>query len=652
MIPSLLLLALGPWLVDCGFITKIDPTIQYEYVIVGTGAGGAPLGARLASLGHRVLMIDAGDDQGESFQYKVPALNLKATEYEPMTWNYYVDHYSDPTRQAKDTKMTYTTSSGQTYVGRNPPAGAKPRGILYPRAGTLGGCTAHNAMITVYPDEADWNNIATLTGDGSWSADKMKEYFKRIEKNQYFPSSPVGHGYNGWLATSVTSLTFVIQDTKYIGLVLGAGAALGQGLTQIITGVAGLAKVLVRDLNSGFPWRDRREGLFQMPVAVRGGDRSGPRDFMMDVIKAKDSKLDILLTTLVTKVRFDTTKKTPRAIGVDFMQGKSLYSADPRYSPSQQAEASGSVNASKEVILSAGAFNTPQLLKLSGIGPKAELESFGIPVLVDSPGVGTNLQDRYETTVISKASSDFKITSKCKWLETDPDPCLEDWKKSGSNDVRGGYTSPGLALAVLKKSSVSDDGNPDLFISGAPAYFTGYYPDYSINATADAKHWTWVVLKAHTRNRAGTVRLRSTNPRDTPLVNFNYFDTGTTADDAASKDAQALVEGMNFARKAFAKAVPLPSTFKEVWPGDRVKNDREMREWVQNESWGHHASCTCPIGADGDKGAVLDAKFRVRGTDGLRVVDASIFPRIPGYFLVLPVYMISEKAADVIHGGS
>ncbi|KAG7100796.1 GMC oxidoreductase family protein Mala s like [Verticillium longisporum] len=125
------------------------------------------------------------------------------------------------------------------------------------------------------------------------------------------------------------------------------------------------------------------EGLYQVPITVKDGIRVGPREFVLDTANAKNSDgsrkyhLDIKMNTLVTKVRFDRTGVKPRAVGVDFLSGKSLYKANPR-APQAATSTAGSVNATAEVILSAGAFNTPQLLKLSGVGPKKELESFGI----------------------------------------------------------------------------------------------------------------------------------------------------------------------------------------------------------------------------------------------------------------------------------
>lgn len=597
-----------------------------------------------------MLLIDAGDDQGMSIPYQVPALSLQATEYEPMRWDYYVNHYSNATAQKQDSKMTYRTSNGGTYIGLNPPAGSTPLGILYPRTGALGGCSAHNALITVYPDNSDWDGIASLTGDASWASSNMRKYFQRLEKCSYLPNSVVGHGFAGWLSTSLTDLTLVVEDSKLLQVVLNAITSMGQGglIMGLVTSVAGLAAALLTDLNADTPSRDSTQGVYQLPIATANGARSGPRQFILDTANAvnadgsKKYHLDILLNTLVTKVRFDRSGAVPRAVGVDFKQGASLYRADPR-SSSAGAGVAGSINATSEVILAAGAFNTPQLLKLSGIGPSAELKSFGIPVVVNLPGVGTNLQDRYEATVIGQATSDFTVIQGCTFYRSPSDPCLAKWQSGATPLLKGAYASNGIALGIVKKSSAAAPAdNPDIFIVGAPVAFKGYYRGYSADATADARHWTWLTLKAHSRNNAGTVKLRSADPRDTPIINFNSFN------DAASGalDLQATLEGMKFTRGMLNSV----GFLTEVWPGPQVATDAQLQQFIKNEAWGHHASCTCPIGANSDPMAVLDSSFRVRGVSSLRVVDASVFPKIPGYFMALPVYMISEKAADAILG--
>ena len=149
-------------------------------------------------------MIEAGGDAGNDIAAQVPAMMLQSTEYQPQAWDYYVHHYNDLERQKKDSKMVYRKDDGQLYVGLSPPSNADPLGVLYPRAGTLGGCSEHNAMISVYPFEDDWKYIQKITGDRSWAPNKMRNYFKKLEKNEYLPSSLVGHGFGGWLKTSLT----------------------------------------------------------------------------------------------------------------------------------------------------------------------------------------------------------------------------------------------------------------------------------------------------------------------------------------------------------------------------------------------------------------------------------------------------------------
>ncbi|RDA95884.1 hypothetical protein CP533_5185 [Ophiocordyceps camponoti-saundersi (nom. inval.)] len=642
------------------FITEVNPKIVYDYVVVGSGAGGATVAARLAMSGHSVLVVEAGEDLTNTYEFMTPGLSLKASEFPPMTWEFFVNHYPTLELQRRDTKMTYVTPSGQRYVGLNPPPGSRPLGVLYPRAGTFGGCTGHNALVTVYPEESDWDTVAQITGDQSWTAPRMRKYFENLERCRYHPHTPVGHGFHGWLTTSVASVLFFLQDPKLLAMLHGAASALGQGFAKIFENIEGLVNVLHRDLNSGYPNRDRREGLFQIPISTKHGARSGPTGLFKEVMDAADDQgvsryhLDILLHSLVTKVVLQPPTRPgyqAKAVGIEYIQGKNLYRADPLSSPNAVPPPVRWIRAGREVILSAGAFNTPQLMKLSGLGPRRELERFGIPVIVDLPGVGVNLQDRYEVSVTSSSPQPFFLTKHCTFLTKTPDPCLNQWLYGITDTAKGAYTSAGLAFAVLKKSSVAQSDVPDLFIAGALANFTGYFLGYDQLATEGHKHWSWIILKARTRNRAGTVELRSTDPRDTPIINFNYFQTGTNYDGQAEKDALALTEGVKWARAATANVnnFLIFDKYTEDLPGAHIDTTQEEMQWAKDEAWGHHASCTCAIGAANDPMAVLDSNFRVRGVDGLRIVDASVFPMIPGYYIVLSVYMIAEKAAAVIH---
>jgi choline dehydrogenase-like flavoprotein len=154
---------------------------------------------------------------------------------------------------------------------------------------------------------------------------------------------------------------------------------------------------------------------------------------------------------------------------------------------------------------------------------------------------------------------------------------------------------------------------------------------------------TWAVLKAHTRNNAGRVTLTSDNPLDTPHISFRYFEEGS---DAEGEDLESVVDGIEAVRRLTADLGSLVA--EEELPGKQCQTRDQLRDYVRSQAWGHHASCTCKIGKPDDPLAVLDSDFRVYGTEGLRVVDASVFPYIPGFFIVSAVYMISEKATDAI----
>ena len=633
-------------------IAETNATEGYDYVVVGSGAGGAPVAARLALAGHSVLVLEAGEDMADSIYTNVPALHFIAAEYPPMAWDFYVNHYPDLDTQRRDSKMTWRTPGGEIWVqllnGTTPPEGSEPLGILYPRSGTVGGCSQHNAQIMVYPHASDFQYIVDQTGDSSWDPDNMRQYFERLEKVEYLPNSVAGHGFAGWLATSLTDLTLIAEDLKVASLVLAAAAAMGKNIiTSLIATVTGLASTLLLDLNNPSSARDRLEAMYQVPLSINAADktRSGPRNFLYEVANTVNAdgtrkyKLDIQTKSLVTNILFDTTGDKPKAVGVDYLSGKSLYRADPRANPSGNAGNAGTVSANREVIISGGTFNTPQILKLSGVGPASELSQFSIPVVVNLPGVGTNMQDHYEVSVVGQTDSDFALIKDCTFQITQPDACLDRYNSPGLLG-KGVYGTSGSAFAVLQRSSEPLlTGEPDVFLTGFPVNFVGYFPGYSTYAVQEKNYWSWLALRAHTPNRAGTVKLRSADPRDTPIIDFNYVD---------EKDLRGLYDGIKFSRRAFDKLIPLDGSFSEVQPGRSVASDDAVKQYIKDEAWGHHASCSCPIGGDDDPMAVLDSKFRVRGVDGLRVVDASVFPIIPGYFIAVPIHMIAEKAAEDI----
>jgi choline dehydrogenase len=602
--------------------TPVSASAPVEYVVIGSGAGGGPLAANLARAGHKVVLMEAGGaDDGPD--YDIPAFHPLATENPALSWAYYVRHYADQARQERDRKFVATQN-----------------GIFYPRAGTLGGCTAHHAMITVTADAADWDHIADLTGDPSWRAAAMRGYFQRLERCRYRgpardpATDPSRHGYQGWLTTQINSPLLLARDRQLEEVVFGAVAA------------AGLPALFGPLLASGLDpndWRAElggRSGIYNIPIAIRGVRRAGPREYIQATARALPNNLVVKTHALVTRILFEGR----RAVGVEYLEGAHLYRADPNAAPSGPEPAPRQqLRAAREVILAAGAFNSPQLLKLSGIGPRDELARFGIPSLVDLPGVGRNLQDRYEATVVTRMRADFPLLGACRFGVPDAgrrvDPCHAEWLRGG-----GAYATNGTVLGLIRRSAPARE-RADLFLFGIPGYFRGYFPGYS-QAVREKGFFTWAILKAHTRNTAGTVTLRSADPRDTPDINFRYFGEGN---DAQGEDLASVAAGVAFARRLNAPLYRAGGpAAEEVVPGPAIASPDAIARFVADEAWGHHASCTCRMGPPGDPGAVVDSRFRVYGTQGLRIVDASVFPRIPGFFIVTPIYTLSEKASDVI----
>ncbi len=440
----------------------------------------------------------------------------------------------------------------------------KENGIFYPRAATVGGCTIHNAMVTLCGPSGDWDEIASLTNDDSWSGERMRSYFERLEHCHYVRDSPLEkiwnkirgvfgfgpaanpgrHGFDGWLHTTVADPKLGLGDRQLSEEILCALAAtlIDQGLGAVATIESFVSDLFGHQIKARFDPNDwetmkrRPEGIMLVPIAVRDGQRSSPRDYLREVQEQHSERLTIQTETLVTEIIFDREAGAtgePVAIGARFLRGKHLYKAHPE--PSNSHGTSDEVFCRREVILCGGAYNTPQLLKLSGIGPRAELEKFQIPVRVDLPGVGTNLQDRYEIGIISEVNKDFDIL---KGLAMGvpapgqpPDPALKEWRENKT----GLYTTNAMVIGILKKSR-PDLPAADLFIFAVPGYFKGYYKGYSedrANPDLATKHniLTWLVMKAHTKNRAGTVKLRSANPLDVPEINFHYFYEGTDRDE-------------------------------------------------------------------------------------------------------------------------
>jgi choline dehydrogenase len=699
---------------------------EFDFIIVGSGAGGGPLACNLALApeGFRVALLEAGGDppavaaSHTYFDYAVPALHPRASEDPNLSWAFFVRHYADQKLQEKDVKYNKAHD-----------------GIFYPRAAAVGGCTTHHALIMIYPHHADWENLRSITGDDSWSHENMRRYFERLEECRYITGTagqvrdPVTrHGLTGWLPISMPDPTLALGDTQLLRILLKAffvaylATAHPKTLTALLddkrqvnaadrlthaTALEGAVEHLLdkaRDIRGRAPeavrtavtrlsaevvkppadvldvldlyakdpslmelfrqvysrldpnrWFDtdaERVGVFNTPASILQGMRSSVRERVLAVRSLHPDRLVLISDALATEIIVENGI----AVGVRYAAGKHLYGASPLAAKDRPKLKMEEIRLRPrgEVILSGGAFNTPQLLMLSGIGPGDQIRQAGVSsIRCELPGVGQNLHDRYEITLVSEMPRDFAVLASSKF-EAPPDPIPADWDDAALREWlnhRGVYATNGVVLSIIQRSQQATDGVPDLFLFGVPGNFRGYYPGYSEDAQSENKggvrvpnhhRFTWAILKGRTRNRAGEVKLTSTDPRDPPSINFKHFKEGSKG---WEKDRDALIEGVQLAAKIM-QATGL--NLKTLWPDVDVNDPAKLADFIPWQAWGHHACGTCKIGKNGDPQAVLDGDFRVRGVKNLRVVDASVFPDIPGFFIVTPIYMISEKASDVI----
>lgn len=610
-------------------MTQAEERAAYDYIVVGSGAGGGPLAARLAQRGSDVLVLEAGSDAYPEYA-QVPLLHPQSTEDPQISWEFMVRHYASDAQAKKDPKADTNFD------------------VFYPRAAALGGCTVHNAMITICGGNDEWNRIAQLTGDDSWTGERMRMYFERLERCTYLEqpkpgeANPGRHGFDGWLTTTLPDFSLVAGDPQLRKIILAMFHALAREQMED-------PKRIVRDLLAGRikehldpnDWRRLKhgaDGLVLLPLATREGQRNGPRDFLLEVQReCKEGRcagqITITSNALVTKVIFDEAEPS-RVVGVEVRLGEHLYRADPNFS-AHAPYPTVQFRCTREVILCGGAFNTPQLLMLSGIGPEERLSQLGLPCISDLAGVGQNLQDRYEVAVVHRMRDDFDLLKNVTLDVENPDPELRQWldKKSGI------YTTSGAVLGVFLRSN-PELSQPDLFVFALPGNFRGYEKGYSRKILTQKNVLTWAILKASTKNRGGTVTLRTADPSDVPDIDFHYFEEG------GDRDLAALVAAVKCVEK-IERYHEYPFTQRLDPPPD-AGDDEALKDWIRARAWGHHACGTCRVGRSDDPLAVVDSRFRVRGVRGLRVVDASIFPEIPGFFIVTNTYMISEKAADAI----
>ncbi|KAI0409337.1 hypothetical protein F4802DRAFT_244798 [Xylaria palmicola] len=600
---------------------------EYDYVVVGSGPGGGPLAVDLAKSGRTVLLLEAGSDLLGDPTYPGTYQDInsvtQAVNSPSSRWDFFVKHSDDPERELRYKHMTWRTKDGSFYVGLDPPEGAEQLGIWYPRAATLGGGAVIDNTVLELPPDATWDYIANITGDKSWAASEMRKIYEEIENSHYVKNGTEGHGFSGWLETNRGNASWIGDDpdsTIILRAMLEQLGAPGNMSADYIR------SQLNRDINALDPGRDQATGVFGVIAHTDSeGRRLSPANYVRKALaEIPDLPLFVEVDATFTEIVWDPlwAGGLPAVMGINYSVGQSAYKADPRYDPARNTT-NKFVYLGKELIIAGGAFNSPQILKLGGIGPADELRKHNITVVADVPGVGANLGDIYEGSVVSLAN------------------------KSVGN--MGSYS-------VQLKTSGSEGGS-DVALWPVPYGFEGYWPGYPDDLGANAFSLAFALKRSH--GARGTVTLRSASPLDTPEVNFRFFEEG------ADRDLQAMLEAVSFAGHVKARIAAAAGNNNNNGSGSGLAPIEELspcpsatsrtctgagiRDVLRTQAYSRHATGTCAVGDTvADPMAVVDSRFRVRGVDRLRVVDASVFPQPPGAFPILPTFMISRKAAKVI----
>jgi choline dehydrogenase len=453
------------------------------------------------------------------------------------------------------------------------------RKVYWPRGRGLGGSSSINGLIYIRGQREDYDRWAAL-GNRGWSYDELLPYFIRSEGNSR--GADAYHGADGPLACSDIGETHPLMEA-----IIAAGGELGVPRNDDFNGA-------------------RQEGVGYYQLFTRDGWRCSSAVGYLKPARAR-ANLRVETGAQATELLFDGA----RATGVRYRQHGVMHEA----------------RAAREVILAAGALQTPQLLQLSGIGPAAVLAQHGIAVRHALPGVGENLQDHLQARVM------FKVTRPI----TTNDALRSPWRRFRMGwqwlTRRTGPLAIGINHGGMFARALPESSTPDIQF-----HFAALSAEMAGAKTHPWPGCTFSVCQLRPTSR-GTVRVKSRDPFAAPALQPNYLST--------ELDCRTMVEAVKFARRLARSAALAPLIGEEYRPGAGARSDDELLEFVRNYGATiFHPVGTCKMGSDAL--AVVDAQLRVHGLAALRVVDASVMPMLVSGNTNAPVVMIAEKAADLI----
>ncbi|WP_374468891.1 choline dehydrogenase [Phenylobacterium sp.] len=458
------------------------------------------------------------------------------------------------------------------------------RRLWWPRGKGWGGSSSINGMIYIRGHARDYDQWRQM-GLPGWGYADVLPYFKRSET--YEGGADPWHGGEGPLRVSKAASPNPIYKAS-----IEAGRQAGYPLTS--------------DFN-GF----QQEGFGPYQLTIHDGQRwSAARGYLHPALARPN--LTCLTNTRTTRIVIENG----RAVGVEVIEGK---------------KPARIIHANAEVLLSAGAVQSPHILQLSGIGDGEELSRHGIKVVHELPGVGANLQDHLDVCLSWECPQPITVYSMRKGLVKTLGVGLS-YMLFGKGIGRQNFLESGAFL-----SSRPDLDRPDLQIHTVLAIMQDHG---KVSVPKDGFTFHVCQLRPESRGRVG---LKSADPLADPAIFANYL--------SAEEDRRAIREGVKMMREVAAQAALDPYRGAEYSPGADVKTDAEIDAWVRRSAETiYHPVGTCRMGAVGDRMAVVDAECRVQGIEGLRVIDASVMPTLVGGNTNAPTIMIAEKISDAIRG--